>query len=138
MTTKQGEKSRDGEILLSLLESTVNFTYKPLSKVDKPWGKEIWWTVTNDYIGKIIEVHAGHSLSLQYHQHKRETMFFLEGNGILQLGEGFVTIKPGLIVEIPPKAIHRITADSTIVLLEVSTPQVDDVVRLEDNYGRAK
>lgn len=105
--------------------------------VDKPWGREIWWAVTDAYVGKIIEVKGGHSLSLQYHRQKLESMYFLAGRGRLLVGEREQEIVPGLAVTIPPGTVHRIWAQEDLRILEVSTPQVEDVVRLEDAYGRA-
>lgn len=111
----------------------------PMPKVvEKPWGKEVWWAHTPRYAGKTIYVNAGHSLSLQYHQRKAETMFFSSGEGTLYLGGEEIPIKPGLSVDIPPGTVHRVTARTDLVFHEASTPEVDDVIRLEDNYGRAR
>lgn len=107
-----------------------------LKVVEKPWGREIWWAVTPSYVGKIIEVKAGHSLSLQYHREKLESMYFRQGRGRLLVGEEEKEIVPGLAVTIPPGTVHRIWATEDLEILEVSTPQVEDVVRLEDAYGR--
>lgn len=104
--------------------------------VDKPWGREIWWAVTDKYVGKILEVRAGHALSLQYHREKLESLYFWQGEGELQLGEETMAIRPGLAVTVPPGTRHRVAAASDLVIFEVSTPQVEDVVRLEDRYGR--
>lgn len=104
--------------------------------VDKPWGREIWWAVTERYVGKIIEVNAGHALSLQYHERKMETLYFEHGSGILTLDDQELEIEPGLSVTIVPGQRHRITARSDVRVLEASTPETDDVVRLEDRYGR--
>jgi mannose-6-phosphate isomerase-like protein (cupin superfamily) len=106
--------------------------------VDKPWGREIWWAMTPAYVAKILEVKAGHSLSLQYHRHKLESMYFAAGSGNLALGEDTLTIEPGLTVTIEPGTLHRITAHTDITVFEVSTPQVEDVVRVEDAYGRSE
>lgn len=105
--------------------------------VDKPWGREIWWAVTDKYAAKILEVHAGHGLSLQYHQRKMESMLFRRGSGVLVLDHETLPIREGLAVTIKPGQIHRIVADSDLEIIEVSTPELDDVVRLEDDYGRA-
>ncbi len=104
--------------------------------VEKPWGREIWWAVTPSYVGKIIEVRAGHSLSLQYHREKLESMYFRQGRGRLRVGDEEKEIVPGLAVTIPPGTLHRIWAGEDLEILEVSTPQVEDVVRVEDAYGR--
>ncbi|SMB98221.1 mannose-1-phosphate guanylyltransferase [Thermanaeromonas toyohensis ToBE] len=103
---------------------------------EKPWGREVWWSVTEKYVGKVIYVRGGHSLSRQYHRLKQETMMFLSGEGILELGEEKMSIYPGLIVDILPGTIHRVSAITDITFLEVSTPELDDVVRLQDEYGR--
>jgi mannose-1-phosphate guanylyltransferase len=105
--------------------------------VDKPWGREIWWALTDSYAGKILQVMAGHSLSLQYHERKRETMLFLEGEGYLEVDRERVNIRPPMAVDIKPGMVHRVSASRDITLLEVSTPDVEDVVRLEDKYGRS-
>lgn len=105
--------------------------------VVKPWGEELWWAQTSSYVGKRILVRSGHSLSLQYHVKKMETMFFVSGTGILVLGEQQVNITPGLSVTIRPGTRHRVIAVTDVVFFEGSTPEVDDVVRLEDAYGRA-
>lgn len=105
--------------------------------VDKPWGREIWWAVTDKYVGKIIEVKAGHSLSLQYHNVKHESMYFASGRGALRLGDQTMEVTPGQAVTIPPGTLHRITAVSDLTIYEVSTPEVEDVVRVQDDYGRS-
>lgn len=104
--------------------------------VQKPWGRETWWAVTRRYVGKVIEVAAGHSLSLQYHERKLETMLFLEGSGTLQLDGRALPIEPGLCVTIQPGTVHRVEAAARTVFVEVSSPEVEDVVRLADAYGR--
>ncbi|HHY34081.1 MAG TPA: ROK family protein [Firmicutes bacterium] len=104
--------------------------------VEKPWGKEVWWAQTPRYAAKTIYVNAGHSLSLQYHQRKFETMFFSSGEGSLYLGSKEIPVKPGLSVDILPGTVHRVTARTDLVFHEASTPEMDDVIRLEDNYGR--
>lgn len=104
--------------------------------VDKPWGREIWWAKTDDYLAKILVVEAGQAFSLQYHEVKAESMFFLQGRGVLTLGDHYLAIEPGLTVDIPPNTIHRVEAEATVVLLEVSTAFPGDVVRLDDRYHR--
>ena len=104
--------------------------------VQKPWGREIWWALTGFYAGKIIQVKAGHSLSLQYHRTKRETMLFLEGEGQLEVDGRKIDLSPPMAVDIEPGMIHRVTATRDITFMEVSTPEVEDVVRLKDRYGR--
>ncbi|OIQ52786.1 mannose-1-phosphate guanylyltransferase [Neomoorella thermoacetica] len=105
--------------------------------VDKPWGREILWTHTTSYAGKILQVQPGHSLSRQYHREKRETMWFLKGEGELELGARKIQVRPNMIFDIPPGTVHRIRAKTGMVVLEVSSPHLDDVIRLEDAYGRA-
>ncbi len=105
--------------------------------VDKPWGREVWWAVTGHYVGKIVEVKAGHSLSLQYHVQKQETMLFYRGTGQLVLGDETVGIEPGKSVTIEPGTLHKVTAETDLTIFEVSTPHLDDVVRVKDDYGRA-
>lgn len=118
----------------------------PLPKiVEKPWGREIWFAHNEQYAGKILEVKAGKRLSLQYHEIKHETMYLLQGRMYFVYGndvqkpeelsrEEFAA--PRTII-IPPHTIHRVEAIDDIVLVEVSTPQLDDVVRLSDDYGRS-
>jgi mannose-6-phosphate isomerase-like protein (cupin superfamily) len=113
-------------------------------RVDKPWGHEIWWARTQRYVGKILHVKRGESLSLQYHNVKDETIRILSGRllfetkakddpGPLQKLE----LQPGDSFHITPLTLHRMTALEDTDVLEVSTPELDDVVRLEDRYGRA-
>jgi mannose-6-phosphate isomerase len=104
--------------------------------VEKPWGREIWWAVTDWYVGKILEVNAGHRLSLQYHQKKHETMMLYEGKAQMELdGKAFkMPHLEGIVIE--PGKKHRIEALTNVTIFEVSTPETEDVVRLEDAYGR--
>lgn len=105
--------------------------------VEKPWGREIWWAVTDQYVGKLLEVRAGQSLSLQYHERKLETMFFQSGQARLRLGEEWLDAGPGKVVTIPPGTVHQLVAVTDVRVIEVSTPHLDDVIRLSDRYGRA-
>ncbi len=105
--------------------------------VGKPWGREIWYAHTDRYAGKVLEVDAGHVLSLQKHEIKHETLYLQSGRMRFTLGEGEFEWLPGQCVEIPPDTIHRMEALEDSVILETSTPELDDVVRLEDRYGRA-
>lgn len=105
--------------------------------VEKPWGREIWWAVTDRYVGKLIEVRAGCALSLQLHRRKLETLFFVRGKGTLLLGEEPMPLEEGLCVDIPPGTVHRVLAETDVAFYEVSTPDLEDVVRLADDYGRA-
>jgi mannose-6-phosphate isomerase len=111
--------------------------------VPKPWGHETIWARTDRYVGKILHVRAGESLSLQYHRAKEETMRVLSGAMTLEVGPAgeeprTVRLGPGDGWHIPPGTRHRMTALEDTDILEVSTPELDDVVRLEDRYGRVK
>ncbi len=109
-------------------------------RVDKPWGYELIWAQTDRYVGKILHVRAGHILSLQYHNKKDETMYVLSGQLLLRIREGdkMVTrsFEAGESAHIPPGLIHQIEAVEDSDVLEASTPELDDLVRLEDRYGR--
>ncbi len=109
--------------------------------VKKPWGYEIWYAWTDQYVGKIIHVDAGHRLSLQYHVEKDETSYLLKGRMLLTKGPDpdnltVVEIGPGHQWRNRPGEIHTIEAIEDADVLEVSTPHLDDVVRLQDSYGR--
>jgi quercetin dioxygenase-like cupin family protein len=110
---------------------------QPPKIVEKPWGREIWYAHTDRYAGKVLEVTAGHLLSLQKHRVKHETLYLLSGRIRLTLDDQVLDWSPGQVVSIPPETVHRMEALEDSVLLEVSTPELDDVVRLEDRYGRA-
>ena len=109
-------------------------------RVDKPWGYELHWARTERYVGKVIHVTAGHALSLQYHVRKDETILLWSGRLLFELRRGGEArtweMAPGERVRIPPGTVHRMTAIEDCDLIEVSTPELDDVVRLEDRYGR--
>jgi len=105
--------------------------------VDKPWGREVWYAHTDRYAGKILEVTAGHLLSLQKHIQKHETLYLLSGKMVFTRDGEVFEWMPGISVEIPPETVHRMEAVEDSVILEVSTPELDDVVRLEDRYGRS-
>ena len=111
--------------------------------VEKPWGAEEIFAETESYVGKILTVHAGHALSLQYHVHKDETMRVLDGRCELHLGREpgsreleVSRLGPGDARRIPPGTLHRLVALTDPRVLEVSTPHREDGVRLEDRYGR--
>ena len=107
-------------------------------KVDKPWGHEIRWAITDKYLGKILRIEPGHKLSKQYHEVKDESIYVLEGVLVLELNDEKIIMKPGASKRITPGSIHRFCAPSDgCTLIEVSTPEIDDVVRLQDEYGRA-
>jgi mannose-6-phosphate isomerase-like protein (cupin superfamily) len=114
----------------------------PIARTDKPWGYELRFVLTERYCGKILFVQAGESLSLQYHERKDEAWYVLEGRALLLLGDlggplAELTIEPGQAFRFSPRTVHRVTALADTRILEVSTPEVEDVVRLEDRYGRA-
>ena len=116
------------------------------TRVEKPWGYELHWAKTDRYVGKLIHVNAGHALSLQYHNKKDETIFLWSGRLLFEIGrsqepseDGQRTereMAPGDAVHITPKTVHRMTAITDCDIFEVSTPELDDVVRLKDRYGR--
>ncbi|MBI5629853.1 MAG: cupin domain-containing protein [Elusimicrobia bacterium] len=106
--------------------------------VEKPWGRELWFAQNKKYAGKILVVEKGRRLSLQYHKLKRETLYVLKGRLQLELGGRKKTLEAGSAFDVPPKTVHRFAAPSgRVTLVEVSTPEVWDVVRLSDDYGRA-
>jgi len=110
-------------------------------KVEKPWGWELVWAEAEEYVGKLLFVRAGESLSLQYHELKDESWLVREGRARLELGEvggelEIVEIAPGDAYRFRPGTVHRVTAIEDTLVIEVSTPQLSDVVRLEDKYGR--
>lgn len=114
---------------------------RDVQKVDKPWGYELIYAHTDRYAGKILHVDAGQALSLQYHENKDETLFLLEGEYLLVVDEGGEmverNVRAGEAYHIPPGTRHRMVAGPQgCDILEVSTPELDDVVRLDDRYGR--
>jgi mannose-6-phosphate isomerase-like protein (cupin superfamily) len=111
-------------------------------RVEKPWGWELIWADADAYVGKLLFVRAGQSLSLQYHEVKDESWLVREGRARLELGDvggelEELEIGPGDAFRYRPRTVHRVTALEDTLILEVSTPHLDDVVRLEDRYGRA-
>ncbi len=116
-------------------------TFDQPKRVEKPWGYELWWAQTDRYVGKLLHVKAGHRLSLQYHERKDETIHLWAGDLLLVVDEGRGLeerrLSPGQSYHVRPLTKHRIVAITDCDVLEVSTPEVDDVVRLEDSYGRA-
>lgn len=104
--------------------------------VDKPWGREIWYADEDVYAGKILCVKAGHRLSEQYHVRKKETLMVLDGQVEILLAGRTTTGIPGIAFTIEPNTVHRFSAVQDSVLLEVSTPDLDDVVRISDDYRR--
>ncbi len=113
-------------------------------RVEKPWGYGLWWARTDRYVGKLLHLRKGESLSLQYHRVKDETIMLQAGRLLFETrpkdenGElRKVEMKPGDIFHITPGTLHRMTGIEDCDIVEVSTPELDDVVRIEDKYGRA-
>jgi mannose-6-phosphate isomerase len=112
-------------------------------RVDKPWGYEIIWALTESYCGKILFVRAGEQLSLQFHNVKDETIYVQQGRIELEMGlpgdavRNTEVVQAGAAYRIKPGTVHRWRALEDTIVLEASTPNLDDVVRLEDRYGRA-
>src|SRR6476661_5711259 len=109
-------------------------------RVEKPWGYELHWAKTDRYVGKLIHVTKGHALSLQYHNLKDETIYLHSGKLLFEIEVGGELTRremlPGERVHITPKTVHRMTAIEDSDIFEVSTPELDDGVRLQDRYGR--
>src|SRR5437763_16142178 len=123
------------------LEGLDRWSFEP-RRVEKPWGWELIWAVADQYVGKVLFVKAGESLSLQFHREKDESWYVESGRARLELGEAGQealveeVITAGACFRFPPGTVHRITALEDTTIFEVSTPHLDDVVRLEDRYGR--
>lgn len=112
-----------------------------IQRTEKPWGYELLIARTEQYVGKILHVEAGHALSLQYHEEKDETIYLNQGEAVLHYHDPVgqlqrVAMQPGVSYHIPPHSVHRLEALTNCDFFEVSTTQLDDVVRLEDQYGR--
>ncbi|HEX9381313.1 MAG TPA: cupin domain-containing protein [Gaiellaceae bacterium] len=124
------------------LEGLDAWAFEP-RRVEKPWGHELIWAETEQYVGKVLFVKAGESLSLQFHRVKDESWLVHEGRAKLELGSAGETmlkeevVAAGASFRFRPGTVHRVTALEDTTILEVSTPQLQDVVRLEDRYGRA-
>ena len=118
------------------------FAVEP-ERVDKPWGHELIWAVTEQYCGKVLFVKAGHALSLQFHNEKDESWYVQNGRAELEIAApgdpmpDSEVVQAGAAFRIRPGTVHRLRALEDTTVLEVSTPHLDDVVRLEDAYGRA-
>ncbi len=123
------------------LSGIERFAFHP-ERVEKPWGHELVWAVSESYAGKILSVTAGESLSLQFHRKKDESWYVLDGRLEVELGAAgekalaVEVVTPGAAFRIRPGTVHRVRALEDSRILEVSTPHLDDVVRLEDAYGR--
>ncbi len=122
------------------MSSATGPTSEP-RRVEKPWGCEVWWAQTPDYVGKLLYVDAGQALSLQLHRQKDESSYLLSGRLRLIRGPHIdeltsEEIGPGFVWRAEPGTVHSIEALEDSVVIEVSTSQLDDVVRLRDRYGR--
>ena len=114
--------------------------------IEKPWGKEVIWAHTPEYVGKILHINAGESLSIQFHHKKDETMHVMSGTGTINfytmMDDGDVTVREsiqvneGSSVHIAPNQIHNVYAETDLVILEASTTHLTDLVRIRDRYGR--
>jgi mannose-6-phosphate isomerase len=122
-------------------ENLDRWVFEP-RHVDKPWGWELIWAVADDYVGKVLFVKQGESLSLQFHREKDESWYIQSGRAQLELGDAgqgvlnSEVVGEGACFRYRPGTVHRITALEDTTILEVSTPHLDDVVRLDDRYGR--
>jgi len=109
-------------------------------RVEKPWGYELIWARTDRYVGKILHIEPGHCLSLQYHNLKDETLYVLHGEIIFRVKDGDVLREIRMVegdgYHVTPHTVHQMEAVTPADLLEASTPELDDVVRLQDRYGR--
>ncbi len=123
------------------LEGLDPWGFEP-RKVEKPWGHELIWAEAEQYVGKVLFVKAGESLSLQFHREKDESWLVHDGRAKLELGSAAdpvlnqEVVTAGACFRFRPGTVHRVTAIEDTTILEVSTAQLDDVVRLEDRYGR--
>ena len=113
-----------------------------IERVEKPWGWELWWARSDRYVGKVLHVRRGAALSYQFHRRKDETIYLLRGELAVELAPGGRrrrrwVMRQGEALRIRPGDHHRMTAITTCDVLEASTPEVEDIVRLEDRYGRA-
>ena len=106
--------------------------------IDKPWGREEWLVLNDKYCLKRLYLNEGKKISLQYHEVKKETMFLESGLCDLILNGKKILMETGVAYTIQPQEIHRLISYSDSIILEVSTPEVEDVVRLEDDYDRPK
>lgn len=107
----------------------------------KPWGYEIWFEVNDDYVVKELFMKEGHSCSLQYHDYKHESFYLMSGILKLTVGDSVdqltdIILKPGDFYVLPPKKIHRAEGITDAIYIECSTNHLDDVIRIEDKYGR--
>jgi len=138
----RGSSAVGGQLDSPNIDSLDQWSFEP-QRVDKPWGHELIWALTDEYCGKLLFVRAGHSLSLQFHREKDESWLVQAGRAKVELSRAGDAVQNAEIVgqgaafRLRPGTVHRLTALEDTTILEVSTAQIDDVVRLEDNYGRA-
>jgi mannose-6-phosphate isomerase len=132
----------DHQLSSSNLTGADRFAVEP-KRIEKPWGYELIWALTDRYCGKLLHVRAGEQLSLQFHNAKDESWLVFVGKAELELagaGEAVTTsevVGPGAAFRFEPGTVHRLRALEDTTVLEVSTPELEDVVRLQDRYGRA-
>ena len=118
------------------------FAFEP-ERTEKPWGWELLWARAETYVGKLLFVRAHQSLSLQFHNEKDESWYVLEGRAQVEMGapgdpiHASEIVGPGAAFRLRPGTVHRVAALEDTLILEVSTPHLDDIIRLEDRYGRA-
>ena len=130
-----------GDSITPNLDGLAPFSFEP-QRFDKPWVYELLWARADSYAGKVLFVRAGESLSLQFHRVKDEAWYFQSGRAEVEVGavgEAVLTsevVGPGAAFRFLPGTVHRIRALEDTTILEVSTPHLDDIVRLEDRYGR--
>jgi len=123
------------------LNTLSRFAFEP-ERVEKPWGWELIWAYSEQYVGKLLFVRAGHALSKQFHNVKDESWYFHEGRAELELNapgeavEKTEVVGQGAAFRLKPGTVHKLTALEDTLVIEVSTPHLDDIVRLEDRYGR--
>jgi len=108
-----------------------------IKKIDKPWGYELIFAHTDNYVGKVLVIHKGEELSLQYHEKKEETIYVAKGKLEVIFEDKTFVLDVGQTLHIAPQKKHRMKALEETEVFEVSTPELDDVVRLKDHYGRA-
>lgn len=119
------------------MPSSESIPRPELRVVEKPWGREEWLSVGERIVLKRLILLAGHRFSLQYHEKKEEVWLFVKGRARVRFGDAEETIGPGDVIHVPVGTIHRIEAIEDIELIEASTPELTDVVRVEDDFGRS-
>ncbi len=138
----RGSADVGGQLDSPNIDSLDEWSFEP-RRVEKPWGHELIWALSDDYCGKVLFVRAGHSLSLQFHREKDESWLVQSGRAKVELSRAGDPVQneeivgAGAAFRFRPGTVHRVTALEDTTILEVSTAQIDDVVRLEDDYGRA-